>query len=122
MTQSERHTESILLKERRHLIDSGIDRRMLKVRFNRLYQGARVIGEVLGNVYKAADTYEQQDTSHITSTLEQQTPPLKTTQVQTTASLSAEVATTAKPEPPATCEVTADGNAPPSLSAANLSQ
>ena len=53
MTQLEMKTESILLKECWCLVDSGIDRRMLKVRYNRLYQGSRVIGEVLDNVYKA---------------------------------------------------------------------
>ena len=70
---------------------------MLKAGSNRLYQGAHVVGEVLGSVHKATDTSEQQDTSCITSTFAQKTPPLKTTQVQTSSSLSAEVATIAKP-------------------------
>ena len=113
MTQSERHTESLVLKERRHLSNSVIDKKMLKVSCNRLYQGARVIGEVLGNVCKAADTSQQEDASCITNTMTQQTPPLKTTQVQASSSLPAEVATTAKPEPSSTREVTADGNALP---------
>ena len=58
---------------------------------NRLYQGARVIGKVLDNVYKPNDTCEQQDNEYITNTLAQQTSPFKTTQVQTSSLLSAEV-------------------------------
>ena len=121
MTQLERQTESILLKERRSLIDSGIDRRMLKVRSSRLYQGARIIGEVLDNVYRANDIHEQQDNANITNTVAQQTSPLKTTQVQTSSLLSAEVVTTAKSLPPSSCEVTAEGNPPLSIPVVNSS-
>ena len=53
------------------MIDSGIDKRVLKVRFNKLHHGARVIRVVSGNVYKAIATNEQTDSSHSTALVQQ---------------------------------------------------
>lgn len=46
MTRDERETEQALLKERRRLIDSGIERKDIKIRSSSLYVNNKLHGSV----------------------------------------------------------------------------
>ena len=46
MTPEERHTESILLKERWALIQKNIERKVIKIRGSRLFVNNKLHGEV----------------------------------------------------------------------------
>ena len=71
----ERATESLLLKEQRNLIASGIDKRFIKIRRNRIYKCHSQHGEVTNGVFqltgpstKQANTnLVTQDTQNTTS-------------------------------------------------------
>ena len=56
LSPSERLTESLLLKERRSLLDSGIDRKSIKLRGHTLYIGERLHGRVLDGIFVKGHT------------------------------------------------------------------
>ena len=65
MTKSERETESTLLKERRALITSGVDKSEIKIRGNTLYVNKTKFGTVKDSVFsrhEPAQPVEEQTT------------------------------------------------------------
>jgi len=51
MTREERHAESLLLKERWSLIQSGLDRRAIKIRFNKIFVNNKLHGQVVNSSF-----------------------------------------------------------------------
>ena len=51
MTREERHIESLLLKERWSLMQSGRDRRAIKIRSNKIFVNNRLHGQVVNSSY-----------------------------------------------------------------------
>ena len=51
LSPSERHSESLLLKERRSLFEKGIDRKSVKLRGHKLFIGDRLHGQVLDGTF-----------------------------------------------------------------------
>ena len=49
LTLNERHIRGILLKERRHLIDGGVPRDIIKIKRTRLYVSGSFDGNVIDN-------------------------------------------------------------------------
>ena len=62
MTTAERKVESILLKERRTLIDSGIERNQIKIRGNSIYINKTKVGSANGDIFIRCQ--QLQDQSH----------------------------------------------------------
>ena len=62
MTTAERKVESILLKERRTLIDSGIERNQIKIRGNSIYVNKTKVGSANGDIFIRCQ--QLQDQSH----------------------------------------------------------
>ena len=51
MSHEERHIESLLLKERWHLIHKGTDRKTIKIRSNKLFVQNKLFGEVTNSIF-----------------------------------------------------------------------
>ena len=62
MTTAERKVESILLKERRTLIDSGVERNQIKIRGNSIYVNKTKVGSANGDIFIRCQ--QLQDQSH----------------------------------------------------------
>ena len=61
MTQVEQETEQVLLKERRHLVDSGIEHRFIRINGNSLHVKRKLHGSVQNSQFRPAassDTVE----------------------------------------------------------------
>ena len=61
MTPVERETEQVLLKERCHLIDSGIEHRFIRINGNSLYVNRKLHGSVQNSQFcpaASSDTVE----------------------------------------------------------------
>ena len=56
LSPSERLTESLLLKERRSLLDTGVNRKSIRLRGHKLYIGERLHGQVLDGVFVKGHT------------------------------------------------------------------
>ena len=62
MTNAERKVESLLLKERRTLIDSGVERKQIKIRGNSLYINKTKVGSANEDIFIRCQ--QLQDQSH----------------------------------------------------------
>ena len=60
ISPAERHIESILLKEHHESINSGVNRKDIKVRKNQLFRGQVLVGEVIDSSYRPATSDSQE--------------------------------------------------------------
>ena len=61
MTTAERKVESILLKERRTLIDSGVERKLIKIRGNSIYINKTKVGSANEDIFIRCQQLQDHD-------------------------------------------------------------
>ena len=78
ISPAERHIESILLKQRRQLINSGVDCKDIKIRMNQLFWGKLLVWEVIYSSFRPAtsETQENDYSVNINDTHEVSSPPV----------------------------------------------
>lgn len=68
LSASERKQELVLLKERRVLMNAGIERKLIKLRGNKLYVGGEIRGQVVDGVFVNCDPGSNASILHKVST------------------------------------------------------
>uniref|UniRef100_A0A1X7T7Y7 Uncharacterized protein n=1 Tax=Amphimedon queenslandica TaxID=400682 RepID=A0A1X7T7Y7_AMPQE len=111
LSPSERNAHSILVRERRSMISSGVDSASIKIRRNCIYLGPRLQGKVINGSFVPESTAPPQSDNSDTPT-ESATPLTPST--QSTTALAPSSASGVAPAPPASSGPTATSALPPS--------
>ena len=73
LNQEDRQCESLLLGERWRLIQSGVDRKLIKIKSSAIYVQGRKHGQVLNNSFQYTNLHNQQNNPNTAQTLKTMT-------------------------------------------------